>query len=188
MNQAEITNAVCTVLGELGCELVIVDEIHNVNLATRTGAEASDQLKYLSERIGATFVYAGIDVERVGLFAGTRGRQIAGRFVTLATEAFGYGTDQQRHDWDALVATLEGALRLHRHRPGALVRLGAYLHRRTGGMIGSLAHLIRGAAIQATATGAERITKALLDGIALDHAAETTGQAVTPRPCGSRAG
>jgi len=33
-----------------------VDEIHNVSLATRAGAEASDMLKYFSERIPATFV------------------------------------------------------------------------------------------------------------------------------------
>ena len=26
------------------------DEIHNLNLATRAGADASDQLKYLAER------------------------------------------------------------------------------------------------------------------------------------------
>jgi hypothetical protein len=31
-----------------------VDEIHNLNLATRSGAEASDTLKYFSERIPAT--------------------------------------------------------------------------------------------------------------------------------------
>ena len=36
-------------------------------------------LKYFSERIPATFVYAGIDVERNGLLSGTRGEQIAGR-------------------------------------------------------------------------------------------------------------
>ena len=33
-----------------------IDEIHNVSLATRPGAEASDMLKYFSERIPATFV------------------------------------------------------------------------------------------------------------------------------------
>ena len=51
----------------------LVDEIHNMQLATRSGAEVSDILKYFSERIPATFVYAGIDVERHGLLSGTRG-------------------------------------------------------------------------------------------------------------------
>jgi hypothetical protein len=61
-----------------------VDEIHNLNLRTRVGAEASDQLKYLSERIPATFVYAGVDVGTAGMFSGTRGKQLAGRFGTIA--------------------------------------------------------------------------------------------------------
>jgi hypothetical protein len=57
-NQADITNAVCDVLARLRTDLVLVDEIHNLNLATRTGAEASDQLKYLAERVPATFVFS----------------------------------------------------------------------------------------------------------------------------------
>ena len=40
-------------------ELVCVDELHNLNLATRAGAEVSDQLKYFAERLPATFIYAG---------------------------------------------------------------------------------------------------------------------------------
>src|SRR5262249_61077773 len=82
-NQAEITNAVCDVMSRLRADLVLIDEIHNLNLATRTGADASDQLKYLAERIPATFIYAGVDVEGSGLLAGTRGRQIAGRFGVI---------------------------------------------------------------------------------------------------------
>ena len=33
-----------------------MDEIHNVNLGTRHGAEASDTLKYFAERLPVTFV------------------------------------------------------------------------------------------------------------------------------------
>ena len=171
-NQADVTNAVCGVLSDLRADLVIVDEIHNLNLATRAGAEASDQLKYLSERIAATFVYAGIDVAGVGLFGGTRGGQIAGRFSSLPTAPFPYGNADQRGQWQALVATLEQALRLHRHVAGTLLKLDAYLHQRTGGMIGSLSHLVRGAAIEAILDGSEAITKTTLEAVRLDHAAE----------------
>lgn len=172
VNQADVTNTVCDVLCDTRTDLVIVDELHNLNLATRAGAEVSDQLKYLSERIPATFVYAGIDVAGVGLFGGTRGRQIAARFGTIATVAFPYGGTSQREQWQALVATLEQTLRLHRHRHGSLLGLDGYLHERTDGMIGSLSHLIRGAAIEAILDGSERITKATLDTVQLDHAAE----------------
>src|SRR6266516_3314200 len=97
-----------------------VDELHNLNLATRAGAEVSDQLKYFAERLPATFVYAGIDVESAGLFAGTRGRQIAGRFTVIPATPFAYGTSAQREQWRALIATMDSALRLHHHRPGGL--------------------------------------------------------------------
>src|SRR6201987_917705 len=95
-----------------------------------------------SERIPATFVYAGISLERTGLLSGTRGEQIAGRFGIVRTGPF--GTGQQ---WTALIAALEDSLRLHRHQPGTLPGLDRYLHQRSHGMIGSLLWLIRSAAI-----------------------------------------
>lgn len=184
-NITDVTEAVCAVLGDLGCDLVIVDELHNLNLATRAGAEVSDQLKYFSERLPATFIYAGIDVERVGLFAGPRGRQIASRFATIPTKAFGYAATAQREQWQSLVATLEQTLRLRRHPPGSLLRMAEHLHHRTGGMIGSLSHLIRGAAIDAIITGAEKITRANLDAVRLDHTAHAH-QDTTPAKGGGR--
>jgi len=142
-----------------------VDEIHNVNLGTRHGAEASDTLKYFAERLPVTFVYAGISVERAGLLNGTRGEQIAGRFSMIRTGPFGRG-----QQWQALIAALEGSLRLHRHRDGTLTELASYLHGRSGGMIGSLLRLVRAAAIQAVLDGTETITKATLESIPVDIA------------------
>lgn len=165
-NITDVIEAVCGVCLDTHTALVLVDEIHNLALSTRNGAEVSDTLKYFSERIPATFVYSGVDVDRAGLFAGTRGQQLAGRFGLIPTVAFPY-----QQEWKGLVATLEDALRLYRHRPGTLVRLDRYLHQRTGGMIGSLSHLLRGAAIEAILAGSERLSKQLLDGVGLDHAA-----------------
>ncbi len=150
-----------------------VDEIHNLNLATQAGAEASDQLKYLSERIPATFVLAGIDVAASGLFNGVRGQQIAGRYTVSDTEPFAYGTSAQRQSWRKLVASLEDALQLHRHKPGSLVKLDGYLHERTDGAIGSLSQLVRGASIEAIISGSESITRNTLDSIEVDQTAES---------------
>jgi hypothetical protein len=166
-NITDITEAVCGVCIDTRTSLIAVDEIHNVSLTTRTGAEASDMLKYFSERIPATFIYAGIDVERAGLLSGTRGEQIAGRFGMIRTTAFPRG-----EHWTGLIAALEDSLRLHLHRPGTLVGLADYLHRRTTGMIGSLLRLTRSAAIQAVLDGSEQITRTTLDSIDVDIAAE----------------
>jgi hypothetical protein len=167
-NITDVIEAVCGVALDTYVSVVCVDEIHNLQLATRNGAEVSDTLKYFSERLPATFIYAGIDVERQGLFTGTRGRQIAGRFSLIHTTAFPYAAE-----WQGLVASLEAALRLRRHRAGSLPELDHYLHDRTAGMIGSLSHLIRGAAVDAILTGTEAVTKTVLDRVELDHAADS---------------
>jgi hypothetical protein len=137
-NVTDIADAVCQVLTDARTDLVIVDEIHNLNLATSVGEDMSDHLKYFTEHMHATFVYAGINVENSGLFTGLRGRQISARSVLTSTGPFPH--DQE---WASLVATLEGALRLHDHPPGFLASQTQYLHHRTSGSISSLSHLIR---------------------------------------------
>jgi hypothetical protein len=173
-NITDIADAVCGVSLDTRVTLVAVDELHNLNTATRAGAEASDTLKYFTERIPATFLYAGISLDRAGLLSGTRGEQIAGRFGMVRTGPF--GQDQQ---WTALVAALEDSLRLHRHRPGTLPGLGRYLHRRTHGMIGSLLWLIRSAAISAVLDGTEKITKKALDNVEADITSQSPHPPVT---------
>ncbi|MGH2764337.1 MAG: TniB family NTP-binding protein [Actinomycetota bacterium] len=170
-NITDIADAVCGVSRDAHVTLVAVDELHNLNTATRAGAEASDTLKYFSERVPATFCYAGISLERTGLLSGTRGEQIAGRFGMVRTGPFA-----QDHQWTALIAALEDSLRLHRHRPGTLTKIGGYLHQRTHGMIGSLLWLIRSAAINAVLDGTEKITKQSLDAVEADIASQA------PRP------
>lgn len=164
-NVTDVLEAVCGVCLDAATTLVCVDEIHNISLSTRHGAEASDTLKYFAERLPVTFAYAGINVERAGLLSGTRGEQIAGRFSMIRTGPFGRG-----QQWQALIAALEDSLRLHRHRDGTLVQLSSYLHSRSGGMIGSLLRLVRAAAIQAVLDGTEAITKVTLESIPVDIA------------------
>ena len=93
----------------------------------------------------------------------------------------------QRGQWRALIATLESLLRLHRHGSGRLVRLVEYLYRRSGGMIGSLSQLVRGAAILAIEDGSEQISKQLLDSVPVDYAAQRADTASRPPRRGSRA-
>lgn len=166
-NVSNIAEAVCHVLTECRTDLVIVDEIHNLNLATTAGEDMSDHLKYFTEHLPATFVYAGINVESSGLFTGLRGQQISGRSVLTRTGPFPFGDE-----WKALVATLESALRLHRQRTGSLTGQAKYLHQRTNGSISSLSHLVRQAAITAILFGTEAVDRAMLDATVIDHAAE----------------
>jgi hypothetical protein len=180
-SQHAITQAVGGVLRKVGCSLILVDEVHRLDLRTRSGAAASDQLKYFFDSISATFVYAGLDLAENGMFAGMRGRQIAGRFISVTTSAFGYATSGEQADWARLVTTIEESLRLHHHRPGTLLRLAPYLHQRTGGMIGSLDQLIHEAANDTITDGTEKITSKHLDAVILDTAAEEQYRPPAPR-------
>ncbi|WP_406430453.1 TniB family NTP-binding protein [Streptomyces sp. NBC_00631] len=172
LNITDIIEAVAGVCTDTRTGLVIVDELHNISLTNRHGAEVADTLKYFSERIPATFVYAGIDIERSGLLTGTRGAQIASRFTLIPTHRFPYGAE-----WKGLVAALEQTLLLRDHKQGTLVALDRYLHERTGGMIGTLSHQIRGAAIDAILSGTEKITKPALQAIPLDFTSESRSPA-----------
>ncbi len=162
-NHAEITNTVADVISTLRTELVIVDEIHNLNVNFRSGADASDTLKHLAERCPATFIYAGIEVETSGLFSGTRGQQIAGRFQTLRMRPFTNGSADGRAEWAAILDAMETTLLLLDQPPGTLAASGDVLYARTGGSIGRLAEIVHTAAIVAMAERSERITPALID-------------------------
>jgi hypothetical protein len=161
-NITDIIEAVCGACADARTSVVCVDEIHNLNIATRAGGEASDTLKYFSERIPATFVLAGISVERAGLLSGPRGEQIAGRYSMVRTGPF-----PRDGQWATLIAALEGIL----------PRLASYLHERAGGMIGSLLWLIRSAAIQAVIDGTEQVTRKAMDAIPVDIASQTASRA-----------
>ncbi|QUI29467.1 TniB family NTP-binding protein [Streptomyces alfalfae] len=171
MTQTQITDAVCHTYTQAGVQLVLIDEIHRLNPRTTTGAQAADLLKDLTERLAATFVYAGINVTDTPLFSGTRGAQLAGRatLITCGPLPARHGTRQPFRD---AITDIENALDLEQHKPGTLPRHAAYLHQRTAGRIGSLTRLIRQTAITAINDGTERITKAALDAVQLDYLAE----------------
>jgi hypothetical protein len=73
-NTTDIADAVCQVMIEARVDLVLVDELHNLNLATAASEDMSDHLNYFTEHLPATFVYAGIELDR-RLLTGVRGNR-----------------------------------------------------------------------------------------------------------------
>ncbi|MEV6227443.1 ATP-binding protein [Saccharopolyspora shandongensis] len=185
VNRFELTFAVAELLAELGTQLIVVDEIHNINLSNKLGGECADQLKYFAERLPATMCYAGLETVLPSLFTGARGAQLAGRFTHVRSDPYGYATPQERQRWAELVAAFDHALILLRHEPGALVNMSDYLYRRSAGIVGALTHLVRSAAIQAIVSHHEHIQQHDLDHIQINIAAEeafTTPTARSRRP------
>jgi hypothetical protein len=173
----EVTmDRVVSILHRARTVLVVVDELHNLKIRTAASGEAVDVLKSLSNRLHATFVYAGIALDDSDLLSGDRGRQITGRFVSAPLRPFTLANASDRGLWHAVIKRFEDELCLMNHRPGELKRLSQYLYRRTGGSIGSLGRLLTGTAAWMIYTGCppteERLTKHLLDETVLDIAAE----------------
>lgn len=168
MNQAQITDAVCHVLCERRTQLVFVDDVHLLNTRTRPGADTSDQIKHLAERIPATFVLAGVDVETSPLLTGIRGEQLSARFKLLRNTPLAHGTEQDKQTWAGIVGAMDAALRLPGHTPGALLRHTEELHRLSGGVMASLSQLVREAALTVLANGSRAITKRHLRAVQLD--------------------
>ena len=156
----------------LGTSLVVCDEIHNLRTNHQAGSEAASALKVFSERLDATFLYAGIDLLQSDLLSGHMGRQIKGRITIHEMRPYSNGTRAQRDAWEELVLGIETLLPLGRHPEGSLAALTSYLYDRTGGSIGSLRALLSDAAIAAILDGAEKVDRKLLDSIPTDHAAE----------------
>lgn len=136
----DLAEQVVGVMRYLGTSLVIVDEVHNLRTNQQAGSDAASALKAFSERLDATFIYAGIDLLQSDLFSGDMGRQMKGRMIVHQMRPYGHGTQEQRDAWVDLVLGIENLLPLSRHTEGSLAPNAPYLYDRTGDPSGRCGH------------------------------------------------
>ncbi|MFI8837116.1 TniB family NTP-binding protein [Streptomyces afghaniensis] len=176
--QTDITNHVLSVLSDVGTELVIIDDVHFLDLSAKEGRVVNDHLKYIANETAATFVYTGVNLKKSGLFlegqADSRATQTSGRYTLHAVRKFGCTTAQDKLEWAQTVRALEDTLALYRHRPGQLVKLSPYLYDRTDGSICALTDLIRESAIEAVMSEEEVITRKLMERVEISEYAQAT--------------
>ncbi|MEV0259251.1 TniB family NTP-binding protein [Streptomyces sp. NPDC050732] len=176
--QTDITNHVLSVLADVGTELVIIDDVHFLDLSAKEGRVVNDHLKYIANKTAATFVYTGVDLKKSGLFlegqAASRATQTSGRYTHHAVRKFGCTTDKDKLEWAQTVKALEDTLVLYRHKPGQLVKLSQYLYDRTDGSICALTDLLRESAIEAVMSEEEAVTRKLMDRVEISEYAQAT--------------
>lgn len=158
ISHSTLLNSVSQVMARVRTELVIVDEIHNLNVNYRMSADASDALKQLSEKCAATFIYAGVNVESCGLLDGARGQQISSRFELHQVTPFTDRGKMHRAEWEAVLLDLEETLCLTRQREGDILNHSAKLFADSGGSIGRLVDTLHLAALTAIDDHSERLT------------------------------
>ncbi|MBW3615735.1 MAG: ATP-binding protein [Actinobacteria bacterium] len=165
----------------LSCQtkLVIVDDVHFLDMNRRDGREVANHFKWLSNQFPVTFLFVGVGLRERGLLTeGLTARdaamaQTARRWTTLSLPPFEIQTQQGRRTWRRLLLAIEKDIVLSDKRPGMVAEeLLDYLYARSTGHFASLMTLVVRGCRRAVRTGEERLTKDLLDGVRNDEAAE----------------
>jgi hypothetical protein len=164
--------------------MIIIDDLHFVDFNDRHGAAVSNHLKWLSNEVPATFVYAGVSLERRRFFSegGQAGdslvyAQTARRATRCPVEPFSISSDAGMADWLRLLRALGKHLILADGDENDLVAHAQELFRRTQGHIASLTNLLDRACWVAIRTGTERITEDVLAQVRIDNAGEIGARA-----------
>lgn len=159
--------------------LIVVDDVHFLDMRRRDGIEVSNHLKWLASEFPVTFLFAGVSLRERGLMpegmtaADQASAQTARRWTRLTLDPFTISDDPGRRQWRSLLLAIEKHLILAGAHPGMLADdLAGYLFARTTGHIGSLMTLVNRGAQRAIRRGGETLTEELLDTVKIDEAAE----------------
>lgn len=179
----------------LSCEtkLLVIDDLHFLRWPSANSIEVSNHFKFIANAFPVTVVFIGVGLARGGLLDegkrfldgakrppndGNRNdheilAQTLRRTTVLNMTRYHVTNPNARRQWRSLLLTIEQRLVLARGGEGMLAdALANYLWGRTKGHIGSLMTLINRGCLRAIRSGAEELTKDLLDGVKLDAAAE----------------
>jgi hypothetical protein len=104
-----LTTRVLEAMRLCGTELIIIDDVHFLDLSAKEGKVANDHLKYIANHTAATFVFTGADLNTSGLFlegtGSTRATQTSGRNTLVKMSEFKIKTDDEKAEWTSMVPT-----------------------------------------------------------------------------------
>jgi hypothetical protein len=180
--QKKLEDAVVDHAKKSQTSLVIIDEIHYIDVRTKGVRRINNALKTMMNRIPATFLYAGINCDNTGIFedhddemkkkenrASSQMNHRCARFELFPFQNT-YGNYLEGFN---LIKAMDQEIVLLNHQAGDLEALATYIMLRTNGFVGAIRDLIRQAGEEAIKSKTERFTRDLLEGIQLDNAAES---------------
>jgi AAA domain len=159
--------------------LVIVDDVHFLDISRRDGREVANHFKWLANVFPVTFLFVGVGLRARGLLdeglvgADAAFSQTARRWSVLSIDPFEIRTQAGQRAWRQLLLGIERDLVLADSWRGMIASdLAEYLFARSTGHFASLMSLISRGCYRAVRTGAEALTVGLLDAVRIDQAAE----------------
>jgi len=158
---------------------VFVDEIQFINFDGQTGKYVHDGFKSL-QNMGVRVVLAGHDMrqqlaaQRSGAREAARVQSEA-RWMLIELEPYRRSTKTEMAEWKKLLQRIEQRIRLSGHTPGEAVlseEFEEYLWVATLGYMSHVSTLVSGAVNVAAATADQRITRKILDMVAVEQRAQ----------------
>jgi hypothetical protein len=167
-------------VAECKTRLIIVDDVHFLDVNRRDGREVANHFKWLANTFPVTFLFVGVGLRARGLLeeglsgADAAFSQTARRWNVLTLQPFEVASQTGRRVWRQLLLGIERELVLAHAWRGMLAKdLSDYLFARSSGHFASLMSLVSRGCYRAIRTGAESLSVELLDGVRIDEAAET---------------
>lgn len=193
MDLPELVRQVAASINDHGTKALLLDDITRLRMHRADDQDVLDLIRaFMSMHV--TLVLIGVGIPQSGLLRegrhdprsgqwilppsrhaevhGLEATQTERRFDLIELDRFRYDTPPQITAWTRHLAGVEQQLRLMDATPGMLTSgtMPEYLYRRTSGVVGLLERLIEDGCREAIGTGAETITQALLDDVALSLA------------------
>jgi hypothetical protein len=129
--------------------LIIVDDVHFLDVTRRDGREVANHFKWLSNVFPVTFLFVGVGLRARGLLneglagADAAYSQTARRWNVLTLDPFEIATQAGQRTWRQLLLGIERELVLSGARRGMIAGdLPEYLFSRSSGHFASLMSLI----------------------------------------------
>lgn len=159
--------------------MVILDDIHFLKIKNRTHEDLNNHFKSLANAISATFVYAGIELEKTGLLSegksekSRRNTQTGHRFKKFDLRAYSMKSDGDTQNFREIIKYFDDNIDLYKQVKGVLFdQFAEYILARTGGFIGPISQLLREASFLAIQKKKEVFSLELFQKIRLDHDSE----------------
>jgi hypothetical protein len=126
---------VLTGIANAGIQVFVIDEVQNLENGGSYARRAADAVRRLADDTAATFILAGINVERTSIMEGARGLQISNRFLRVEVAEYGKESPGWMMHWKGLVGAMADALPLYGTSRSGLQRASTQLHEMCDGSV-----------------------------------------------------
>lgn len=121
-----------------GIQVFVVDEVQNLENGGPFAKRAADAVRRLVDDTTATFILAGINVEKTSIMDGTRGLQVANRFIRAGVADYDEQSTNWKGRWKGLVGAMADALPLYGATRHDMQSVASQLHKACNGSVQAL--------------------------------------------------